>query len=83
MELSIASNKNSTAESDPQQQEQAAPELRRRPSGLSLYGLYPESDASSDGSDDGDEKEDGYASGLSLLEPRPRFCKGLFEVMEM
>lgn len=51
--------------------------IQRRPSGLSLYGLYP---ASCHSSEDGDEDK----GELSVLEPRPKMvhCVGLFELIE-
>ncbi|KAG0633318.1 hypothetical protein HOY80DRAFT_638917 [Tuber brumale] len=74
------------------------PKLQRKPSGLSLYELlYSGSDGGSTGmvasssvgywSDETERKrgEEGEeeAGGLSVLEPRPRHCVGLFEVLEL
>ncbi|PUU82335.1 hypothetical protein B9Z19DRAFT_968247 [Tuber borchii] len=66
--------------------------LQKRPSGLNLYELlYSGSGGgtrmttlSSVGYwSDEKEKEEEEEEGLSVLEPRPRHCVGLFEVLEL
>ncbi|CAZ82134.1 unnamed protein product [Tuber melanosporum] len=68
------------------------PKLQRKPSGLSLYELYSGSRGGSTGmvasSSVGywsyeQEQERKEEEGLSVLEPRPRHCVGLFEVLEL
>jgi len=71
--------------------------LQRRPSGLSLYELLYSgsgggtrrtplssvgywSDEVERGREEWEEEEE---EGLSVLEPRPRHCVGLFEVLEL
>jgi len=67
--------------------------LYGRPSGLSLYELLRSGSGGGAGraalssaghwSDEVQRRREEEEEGLSVLEPRPRHCVGLFEVLEL
>ncbi|CUS06926.1 unnamed protein product [Tuber aestivum] len=70
------------------------PTLQRRPSGVNLYELsYSGNSGGRTGRvasssvgywyDEAKREEQGEEEGLSVLEPRPRYCVGLLEVLEL